>query len=282
MFGKEYAHHPTILLQSFGEMNEVYKTKVKKTNKRNHLLTILIKIYILIVGIPEIGFQLRSLYFKNITTTYLINKNLQNIFDAGSGIGSYTFWLSKVFPNSEILGGEIDRKKIIASNRMKRQQKANNVSFKYIDITKKQKAKQFDFIVTIDVLEHIPDYEKVLNNFSHLLKSNGYLYIHVPQPNQKRIFSAFKKWHHHDHVREGISRKTLSQVLKAKGFQIIIAKDTFGFFGKLAWEINHFMLSKSFFMTGITYPFLYVLTQLDTLQKNKQGLGIAVLAQKKI
>ena len=35
-------------------------------------------------------------------------------------------------------------------------------------------------------------------------------------------------------------------------------------------------------MTGITYPFLYVLTQLDTLQKNKQGLGIAVLAQKKI
>lgn len=279
MFGKEYKNDLDILIESFGQMTDVYNKKLQKT-ENNAFIKNLEKLYISLFGIPEIGFQIRSLYFQKILRLYFATKTPKKILDAGSGIGAHTLWLSKVFPKSEIIGGEIDRKKILASNRIKKQQNANNVSFKYIDITKKQKTNQFDFILTIDVLEHISDYKKVLSNFSYLLKSHGYLYIHVPQPNQKRIFATFKKWHHHDHVREGISRKTISSALKAEGFRIIVAKDTFGFFGKLAWEINHFMLSKSFFLTGVTYPLLYLLSLLDIAHENKVGLGIVILAQK--
>lgn len=280
MFGKEYRNHLDILIDSFGQMTDAYSKKLQRTGN-NAFIKNLKKFYISLFGIPEIGFQIRSLYFQKILRSYFTTKIPKTIFDAGSGIGAYTFWLAKTFPKSEIIGGEIDRKKIISSNQMIKELKFKNLSFEYLDITRKQRGKQFDFIISIDVLEHIQDYEKVLNNFYHLLKERGYVYIHVPQPNQKRIFNIFKKWHHHDHLREGISKKTISKELKARGFQIITIKETFGFFGKLAWEINHFMLSKSFFMTGIIYPFLYLLAQLDTLHKNKQGLGIAVLAQKK-
>lgn len=281
MFGKQYANHLDILLQSFGEMNESYQEKVRKIDDKKPLIKILNKLYVLFLGIPEIGFQIRSLYFRKIIATHLITKNLETILDAGSGIGAYTFWVAEKFPRSKIIGGEIDRKKIISSTQIKKALKLKNVSFLYSDITKKQMKNKFNLVISIDILEHIHDYENVIKNFSYLLKREGYLYIHVPQPNQKRIFKISKDWHHNDHVREGISKKKLSDTLKTQGFKLISSKETFGFYGKLAWEINHFTLSKSFFLTGITYPFLYVLAQLDILNENKNGLGIAVLAQKK-
>jgi hypothetical protein len=112
------------------------------------------------------------------------------------------------------------------------------------------------------------------------LNKQGCLYIHVPQPNQKRIFKSLQSWHHEDHVHEGIKKTILQNDLKKIGFQIVTSHETFGFFGKLAWELNHLILSKNFVLAGITFPFLYLIALLDKTTKNKHGLGIAILAQK--
>ena len=138
----------------------------------------------------------------------------------------------------------------------------------------------YDFIVCIDVLEHIHDYGLVLKNFSKLLKNEGYLYIHVPQPNQKRIFNSLKKWRHEDHVHEGIAKKELENKLKKLNFDILTSMETFGFFGKLSWELNHLALSKSFIVAGIAHPLLYIIAKIDLWIINKNGLGVAILAKK--
>ena len=277
MFGREFANHLDILIQSFEKINNRYQKK----SKANSNISFLKKIYILLFGIPEIGFQIRSMYFKKILAANLLNKKLKNILDAGSGIGAYTFLLGRTYPQAKVMGGDIDKYKLKSCQIMAKELGLKNVEFEYLDITKiNNKKNHYDLVVNIDVLEHVDNYEIALENFFKVLDKNGYLYIHVPQPNQKRIFGSLKEWHHEDHMREGISKKELEISLNKFGFKIIVAKNTFGLVGKLAWEINHLMLSKSFVLAGITFPFLFVFAMFDPFFKNTDGLGIAILAKK--
>jgi len=280
MLGKEYANHLPLLFQSFSDMNRRYRKKARE-KKESTFIREIKRLYIVLFGIPEIGFQIRGIYFKKIMSCYLKNKRLKNILDAGCGIGAYTFFLSNLFPGSKVEGGDIDKFKLHWCQIMNEELAIQNVSFSFLDISKKSKKDGFNLVVTIDVLEHIENYKTAIRNLHALLKKNGFLYIHVPQPNQKRIIGALKKWHHEDHVHEGISKNELENTLKKTGFKIITSKETFGFFGKLAWEINHLALSKSFVIAGITFPFLYILAIIDGFWNNRKGLGLAVLAQKK-
>ena len=281
MIGSEYSRHPEILIDSFKEMNHEYSQKVKKP-KNEGFITLLQKIYIQIFGIPEVGFLIRSLYFKKIILEKVKIGRVKNVLDAGSGIGTYSFWLRKMFPKARIVGEEIDKNKINFSKKFAKELRFSGIDFYYRDISKDYNNKQkYDLIVNVDVLEHIKDYRKVLKIFYKQLSSKGFLYIHTPQPNQERIFSQLKKWHHEDHVREGFMVKELIKELVDFKFKVIVVKQTFGFFGKLAWEINHILLEKSFVLAGLFYPLLIVLSVIDTMVDNKKGLGIAILAQKK-
>lgn len=279
MFGSEFSKHPEILLDSFSDMSHEYKKKTKKQKKENVIYE-LQKIYIALFGIPEIGFQVRSLFFKSIIENK-IKKKVYKILDAGSGIGTYSFWMGKKHSDVKVIGIEVDKNKLDFSNKFSQELGLKNVKFQYGDVTKAFSKEKYDLIINIDVLEHVKDYKKVLKNFYLALAPKGYLYIHTPQPNQKRLFKALEKWHHEDHVREGFRPEELKRELKKLGMVIIETRETFGFFGKLAWELNHLVLSKGFVLSGITYPFLYVLIQLDTMTKNKDGLGTAILARKR-
>lgn len=277
MFGRQYAHHLDVLMHSFGEMNEHYDIPItKKKDQFAHLK----QIYIQLFGIPEIGFQIRSMYFQRMLS--LVPKGfIRRALDAGSGIGSYTFFLARSIPHALITGGDIDKKKLAWCKQLKNEFGLPNTTFTFFDVTKTTIKDKQDFIVSIDVLEHVPNYRSALRNFSHHLTHGGYLYIHVPQPKQTRIFASMRSWEHADHVREGISLVTLRKDLKNVGLHVVSAKQTFGFWGKLAWELNHMTLSKHFIIAGLVFPFLYTIALLDLLPTNKHGLGVAVLAQKK-
>lgn len=279
MFGRNYARHLDLLMHSYGQMNKNYLRKVNKA-KRIAFIEKIKKLYVFLFGIPEIGFQIRSIYFEKILGAYVRDRKRTNILDAGSGIGAYTFWLAKAFPHVFVTGADIDRHKLKSCRVLAKEFNLDNVSFRYLDITKSRGKAAYDLIVTIDVLEHVKDYIKVLQNFHRLLQKDGLLYIHVPQPSQKRIFDSLRQWHHEDHLREGISKEVLEKTLKKIGYTIIVSRETFGFFGKLAWELNHIQLSQSFALAGITFPFLYILAMLDLLWSNTQGLGVAILAKK--
>ena len=279
MFGSDYYKYPEVLFHSFGQMKEEYGKKSENISS-NNVLTAFIKIYIKIFGIPEIGFQVRFLHFNKIISTYL-KKNPTAILDAGSGIGSYTFFLHSKYPKAYILGGEIDKSKLAFSRMYVKSLKSKRVAFAYMDITKKMNAhNKYDLIVNIDVLEHIKEYKKVLHNFSKLLKPGSYVYIHTPHQNQKRIFPFSEKWHHDDHVREGFTKTGLVRDIEKTGLEVVIACKTFGPLGRFAWEVNHFLLEKSFILAGLTYPVLYIISYGDLFITDSNGWGIVILARK--
>ncbi len=280
MFGSEYYKHPEILMDSLEEMSGKHKKKLKK--KTSGIILFLEKIYLLIFGIPEIGFQVRSQYFREMLEKGIKNKKIKKVLDAGSGIGIYSFWLSKKFKDSVVDGWEIDKTKLEFSKRFAKELNIKNINFIYGDVTKSSLRNKniYDLIVNIDVLEHIDNFEDVLKNFHKLLSKGGYLFIHTPQIDQKRIFKSLENWHHEGHVHEGFSPSELKKTLTKIGFENIWTRETFGFFGKLAWELNHLILPKGFVILGIMYPFLYLISTLDMITKNKNGLGTAVLVKK--
>lgn len=281
MFGSNYYKHPEILIDSLEEMSGENKKHLKK--KSSGIMLLLEKFYLLIFGIPEIGFQIRSNYFRDMLNKGIKNKKIEKILDAGSGIGVYSFWLSKKFQHATIDGWEIDKTKLQFSNKFAKELNTKNVNFLYGDITKPilNNKNVYDLIVNVDVLEHIDNFESVLKNFHKLLSKGGYLFIHTPQINQKRIFNSLEHWHHEGHVHEGFLPTDLKNTLKKIGFTDINVRETFGFFGKLSWELNHLILPKGFMLLGILYPFLYFISKLDIHMKNKKGLGTAILARKK-
>lgn len=280
MFGSEYYKHPEILIDSLKEMPGSKKNIKKKSSA---FLVFLEKIYLLIFGIPEIGLQVRSKYFRDMLKEGVRNKKIDKALDAGSGIGIYSFWLSGKFQDSAIDGWEIDKTKLEFSKRFAKELNINNTDFLYGDITKPslKSNNKYDLIVNIDVLEHIDNFENALKLFYKLLSKGGYLFIHTPQKDQKRIFKSLENWHHEGHIHEGFSPNELKKTLTEIGFGNVWARETFGFFGKLAWELNHLAMSKGFVILGIVYPFLYLISRLDLFTNNKKGLGTAILARKK-
>ncbi len=280
MIGSIFFRHPEILLHSLSQMNDGYAGKV--AGRSSGLMVLLQKLYIRLFGIPEIGFQVRSMYFRRAVREISQNVTPKKILDVGSGIGSYVFELAHLFPEASVDGWEIDPRKLSFTKKFAKELKVSNVSFSFGDITKKPKVKaEYDVVLTVDVLEHIGEYKTALANMYQVLKPGGLLYIHTPAEHQKRFFRSFESWEHEDHVREGFDAATLAQDLKKLGFSDVRVTRTFGFFGSLAWEVNHLLLQKSFVLAGFLYPLLYVISRLDGMIINKKGLCVSVIARKK-
>lgn len=274
MIGREIYQYPETLFEQFSEM---VASRSKKQRAVPNWTIPFMKAYVFLFGIPEIGLQLRWLYFQKFLKNI---KNPRTILDAGSGIGQYAFKLSKKFPQATIYGVDIDDTKLKLAKKIAKEKQIRNLVFQKSNIETPDLKIKFDFIISIDVLEHIKNYQKVLKNFSKSLRKNGYLYIHAPLINQKRIFKQLEKWGHKDHVREGFVLSALIKEIENNGFVIVKVEKTFGFLGKLAWELQMLFLRKSLVLAGIVYPLLYGIGFFDIFFQNKEGLCIAILARK--
>lgn len=280
MTGSIYADHPEVLMQSFTTMNDAYAST---SSAKGGLLAFLQKLYIRLFGIPEIGFQVRTMYFREAMHSIAAAHTPGRILDVGSGIGNYVYESLRIFPKAQVDGWEIDRKKLSFAKKFFKDKDITQGLFAYGDITKKPaKSGVYDLIVNIDVLEHIKDYKKALRHMHMLLAQGGHVYIHVPQVNQKRIFKQLESWEHEDHEREGFAPDAFRKDLEDIGFTVTDMRHTFGFPGSLAWELNHLLLKKSMILAGLAYPLLYFLSRVDTAVTNSSGLCMVVVARKKL
>ena len=91
--GRECWRNPEILLEMLGESNVEAKASPK-------WLQPLIKTYIHLFGLPEVGTQLRLLHFRRLIKQLKFDR----VLDAGCGIGLNSFHLAKANPSVKIDG----------------------------------------------------------------------------------------------------------------------------------------------------------------------------------
>lgn len=215
-----------------------------------------------------------------------------NIYDAGSGYGQYSFFMSKVLQPCEIYSVDVKEDWIKDCRDFFKSQNINNVSFGVEDLTAIIHKDRFDLIICVDVMEHIEDDVKVFQNYANALKSDGYLLINTPS-----IYGGSDVHDDEDesfvgeHARDGYSKEDLESKLHPLGFTTHQSKYTYGFWGDIAWRLGIkypiMMVNLSRLLLLIlplyyllTFPFTFVMMLIDYYSNNKVGSGINFIAKK--
>jgi SAM-dependent methyltransferase len=224
----------------------------------------------------HMGSYIRQLYFWRNCKALDI-KNFENILDAGCGPGDYALSFARKFPWLTVTGIDIEPR-VPLDNR------PPNFLLRQGSILDLEDDSVYDFIYCIDVLEHIPNNRKVLENFYAALKEGGYLYIHMPAKKRKRIFpdklyKEFDDWAEHEHIGEHYELDEIFLLLEEIGYKVINGEYTFGFPGKLAWELDR-MTDKRFKRKLLLTPFLKLLGRISVLFRYKKSNALFVLAQR--
>ncbi len=214
------------------------------------------------------------------------------IYDAGSGYGQYSYFMSKYLQPCEIYSVDVKEDWIQDCKDFFSSQKINNVSFAVEDLTNVNHNEKFDLIVCVDVMEHIEDDVKVFRNFYNALKADGYLLINTPSiyggsdvhDNDDESFIG-------EHARDGYSKEDLESKLHPLGFKTYQSKYTYGFWGDKAWRlgikypimmvnVSKLLLIVLPLYYLITFPFTFIMMFIDFNFQNKVGSGINFIAKK--
>ena len=166
------------------------------------------------------------------------------------------------------------------------------VRFSTGDLTRFVQPETYDFILCVDVMEHIEEDTKVFLNYYRSLKPGGLLIISTPSD------QGGSDVHDHEgesfieeHVRDGYNRTEISEKLKKAGFSHIETYYSYGKPGqiacKLSMKIPIMMLNASKllfillpFYYLVAYPLAFILNSVDVHNSHKTGTGLIVKAWK--
>jgi cyclopropane-fatty-acyl-phospholipid synthase len=107
----------------------------------------------------------------------------QNILELGCGWGSLSLWMAEKFPNARITGvsNSATQKIYIDSEAQKRGLK--NLRIITCDMNRfealEHGAEKFDRVVSVEMFEHMKNYERLMANISRWLKPDGKLFVHI-------------------------------------------------------------------------------------------------------
>ncbi|MCI0449608.1 MAG: class I SAM-dependent methyltransferase [Chlorobi bacterium] len=236
---------------------------------------------------------LREWYVKRRIKELYKGNPPNEILDAGCGFGQYSYFTARRFPEANILAVDVKIDYLDDCRYFFNRSGIKNTEFEFADLTKINFENRFDFILSVDVMEHIEDDIGVFRKFHKALRSGGRVLINTPsnlggsdaESEQDESFIG-------EHVRLGYSKEDICSKLMEAGFEIESFEYTYGKWGNRYWKLGikypMLMLNKSQFFF-IILPFYYLLTiwltllfmLLDVNEKNKSaGTGVLVIGRK--
>jgi 2-polyprenyl-3-methyl-5-hydroxy-6-metoxy-1,4-benzoquinol methylase len=126
-----------------------------------------------------------------VKLTELGIRKAKNILEIGCGNGGVTRLIAKK-TKANIVGIDISETTIAAA---KDNLKAfPNIRLEAVDLFDFHTAAKFDFILLLDVLEHIPfeQHDGIIGKIGELLEEGGHVFIHIPEPS----YNAWASEHH--------------------------------------------------------------------------------------
>lgn len=110
-------------------------------------------------------------------------KNSDSVLEIGCGIGTFTGLLIENLKEGKLVSMDISGESVLEAKR--RLQSNKNLELIHADATTFDfGSSKFDVIVLPDVLEHVPIefHFQLFKALSHVLNSNGFIFIHIPNP----------------------------------------------------------------------------------------------------
>jgi 2-polyprenyl-3-methyl-5-hydroxy-6-metoxy-1,4-benzoquinol methylase len=205
------------------------------------------------------------------------------IVDSGAGEGYVLFWLARRSPAAQLEGIDLDPRRVAACQHIVRAAGLANLSFRVGPADDLTPDPGYDIIVSVDVLEHVPDDVGVLHRMAAGLRPGGRLVLHLPLRHQlqRRILPAFRDHLIADHVRDEYTAEEISAKLAEAGFVVLSLRYGFGLWGELSFELNNLYWRHRALrnLTALlTLPIALPLGYLDVRQTLARGNSIVLVA----
>jgi len=214
-----------------------------------------------------------------------------SILDAGSGFGQYSWRMSRMNCKWKIKAVDIDPEHIESTREFFRMTGlSERVICEKLDLTELKDEETFNFILSVDVMEHIERDELVFRNFFRALKPGGTLLISTPSDmGGSDVHGEGETSFIEEHVRNGYGIGDITRKLEAAGFRSIRSAYTYGKPGSVSWLLSMKypirMLNRSKLSIIIlplyymfTFPVAVILNFFDIFLTHKTGTGLLVSA----
>lgn len=214
------------------------------------------------------------------------------LIDAGCGFGQYDRFILNHFENVKIHAIDV-KKEYLRDNKKYFRQKFDKkrIDFHEADLLKLTGSKSFDFVICIDVLEHIEEDVKAMQNLSKCLKEGGYFLMHSPSHYSEEDASGDDTFVG-EHARTGYSKAEIEKKLMESDLLPVKTHYTYGKWGRRSWTLSvkwpmiwftRFGMSASLLLMlyyPVVLPFCLIMNKADLYTKNEKGSGIYALAKK--
>ncbi len=215
------------------------------------------------------------------------------VLDAGTGFGQYAYFVARSFPNAEVLAVDVKRDYLDRAERfIATTPQADQVRFAVDDLTALRAEGPFDFILSVDVMEHIGADRAVFKHFARVLRPGGHVLINTPSDlGGSDVSEAGEEGFIGEHVRDGYNLGALEEKLREVGLEPVRSLYTYGPYGSAAWR---WLIKRPMQMLGRSWALLpvvalYYLAALpvglylnakDMEEENATGTGVLVVARK--
>jgi len=102
-----------------------------------------------------------------------------DVLDLGCGWGSVCFWIAEKYPNSRVLAvsNSVSQGEFIRARAC--ELSLRNVEVLTVDMNRFDTSRRFDRILSVEMFEHMRNWERLLEAISRWLKQDGKLFIHI-------------------------------------------------------------------------------------------------------
>lgn len=106
-------------------------------------------------------------------------KDGQNILELGCGWGSLSLFMAAKFPNSKITSVSNSHSQKAFIDGQAQQRGIKNLTIITADMNVFQIAEKFDKVVSVEMFEHMRNYDLLMNKVANFLKPEGKLFVHI-------------------------------------------------------------------------------------------------------
>lgn len=239
-------------------------------------------------------FFLRSWYVRRLLRTHgpRLDKHRWKLLDAGCGFGQYDHFILRTFRNVTVKAVDVKADYLDDCRSFFRKEiEKGRIEFEQLDLLELEEDAQHDFVLCVDVLEHIEEDVEVMKRLQKALKAGGLLLMHSPSHFAEEDAGEDSTFVD-EHARTGYSKEEIVRKLHSAGFDKAEAHYTYGRWGHLAWEvlIKYPMLAlNSAGMLALPFLIVYyaltlipgwLLMKMDMRKSNRKGTGIYAIAEK--
>ena len=128
-------------------------------------------------GVTELEYAEASMLALTCERAQL--QNGQQILELGCGWGSLSLWMAKHYPNSSILAVSNSRPQREFIESRAQELSLTNLSVQTCDMNDFTTEQHFDRVVSVEMFEHMRNWQSLLERISNWLKPEGKLFIHI-------------------------------------------------------------------------------------------------------